>query len=236
MICIHGWACQGGQFADLIRLLAADVRCYCIDLPGHGQTPLDDFEPGFERYAALIADFARDQKLDRPILLGHSMGGILSLLAAPSDRLHPRAIINLDGCLPPAADAIGGLRMIRSWFKEPDFRKRLEALLRKVFFHPSERDARCEAILQTMCSAPEAVLRFLPEQIDELKSETVLARITCPVLYIGGAEPLFDARQAAAGRAHFRVETIPEAGHFLQVYAPDRAAGLIRAFLSDLLP
>jgi len=224
VICIHGWACNGSQFAGLNPFLQKDFRIFCLDLPGHGQTPLDGFSPGFERYAGLLVDFALKHKLDRPVLLGHSMGGVLSLMAAASGRLQPRAVINLDGSLPPREETVAGQRLIRSWLDKPDFRERLRTMLRNAFFLPSERDARCETILQTMCSAPEAVLRAFPEQADALQPDR-----------IGGAAPRYDVRKAANSIPQFHLEQIPDAGHFLHVYAANRVAAIVMSFLKPPL-
>lgn len=231
LICTHGWACNGGQFAELSRLLTKDFRIFQLDLPGHGQTPLDGFLPGFERYAEVIVDFVLEHRLERPVLLGHSMGGVLSLIAAASGRLQPRAVINLDGSLPALEKSLAGQERIRSWLEEPDFRKRLVRYLRTAFFLPSERDARCEAILQTMGSAPDAVLRFLPEQVGGLHPDRILPKVSAPVLYIGSATPRFDVQKAAACIPHLQFEQISGAGHFLQVYAAHPVAILILNFL-----
>jgi len=232
LVCIHGWACNGDQFIELSRLLAKDFRIFRLDLPGHGRTPLDGFLPGFESYAGLIVDFILKHQLERPVLLGHSMGGVLSLMAAAAGQLQHRAIINLDGFLPPTGETLAGQQLIRSWLDESDFRGRLGKLLRKVFFLPSECDARCEAILQTMCSAPDAVLRFLPEQIGGLHPDQILPRLTAPVLFVGSAAPLFDAKQAAADIPRFRLEQLSDAGHFLHIYAADRVAAMVRSFVN----
>ncbi|HLX95315.1 MAG TPA: alpha/beta hydrolase [Verrucomicrobiae bacterium] len=231
LICTHGWACNGGQFAGLSRLLARDFRIFQPDLPGHGQSPLNGFLPGFERYADVIVDFALKHRLERPVLLGHSMGGVLSLIAAASGRLQPRAVINLDGSLPATEKTLAGQERIRSWLEEPDFRERLVRYLRIAFFRPSERDARCEAILQTMGSAPDAVLRFLPEQVDGLHPDRSLPKISAPVLYIGSVAPRFDAQKAAAFIPHLQLEQISGTGHFLQIYAANPVAASIRNFL-----
>ena len=116
---------------------------------------------------------------------------------------------------------------------EPDMR-RADAHSR-IPFLPSERDARCKTILQTMCSAPEAVLRFLPEQIGELHPERILPRVTAPILYIGSAAPRFDSQQAKTLLPHLRLEQIPDAGHFLHIYATERVADLVGNFLKPLL-
>ncbi|MGO8839385.1 MAG: alpha/beta fold hydrolase [Limisphaerales bacterium] len=235
LVCIHGWACNGDQFVDLSRHLAKDFRIFRLDLPGHGRTPLDGFLPGFELYAGMMVDFILKHKLERPVLLGHSMGGMLSLMAAAAGRLQPRAVINLDGSLPPTEETLAGQKMIHGWLDEPDFRRRLALLLRKVFFLPSEHDPRCEAILQTMCSAPEPVLRFLPEQIGGLHPDRILPKVTAPVLYVGCAVPLFDSQKAAAVIPHLRLEQIPDAGHFLHIYAADRLAAILKSFLGPVM-
>lgn len=231
LVCTHGWACNGDQFIELSRFFVKEFRVFRPDLPGHGRTPLNGFLPGFEAYAGEVAEFVSTHKLESPVLLGHSMGGVLSLMAAASGRLHPRAVINLDGGLPPAERTLAGQRTIRSWLDKPDFRERLAGALRETFFQPSERDDRCEKIVKTMCSAPEAVLRFLPEQAGELHPENTLPNVAASVLFIGSAAPRFDAEQAAAAIPDFRLERIPNAGHFLHIYVADRVAALIKDFL-----
>jgi len=235
LICIHGWACSGEQFIELSSFLAKGFRVFCPDLPGHGRTPLNGFVPAFEHYADTIVDFALEHGLEHPVLLGHSMGGVLSLMAAASGRLQPRAVINLDGSLPSTEESLSGLKLIGNWLNEPDFRERLIRLLREAFFLPTERDARCEAILRTMCAAPDAVLRFLPEQVDELHADRILPLVTAPVLYVGSAAPRFDSQEAMALIPHLQLEQISDAGHFPHVYAANKVAALAMNFLEPLL-
>ncbi|HUA38574.1 MAG TPA: alpha/beta hydrolase [Candidatus Sulfopaludibacter sp.] len=231
LICTHGWACHGEQFIPLSQFLGEDFRIFRPDLPGHGRTSLDGFSPTFAHYADALVDFALAQGLTRPVLVGHSMGGVLSVMAAASGRLRPRAVINLDGSLPATEKTLTGQELIRGWLEEPDFRGRLAGFLRKVFFLPAERDARCDAILQMMCSAPEAVLRFLPEQAGELHPEHILPRVKAPVLYIGSSTPRFDVPKATALLPQLHLKQIFDAGHFLHVYAAGPVAILIRDFL-----
>jgi pimeloyl-ACP methyl ester carboxylesterase len=217
MICTHGWACDGAQFFELSQFLEKDFRIFRPDLPGHGRTPLKQFSPGFETYANALVDFALTHELEGAVLLGHSMGGVLSMIAASSGRLRPLAVINLDGSFPASEKTLEGQKMIRGWIGEPDFRERLANLLREAFFLPAERDERCEAILATMCSAPDEVLRFLPEHVAELQPNSVLRKVRAPTLYVGSATPRFDKERAAALIPNFRFEQI-DAGHFLHVY------------------
>jgi len=232
LVCVHGWGCEGGQFEEISRLLDGDFRIYRPDLPGHGRTPLGTFEPGFAAYAAAVADFVRRCGLERPILLGHSMGGVLSIMAAQD--LAVRAVVNLDGSLPAAPHTLAGQAVIRGWLDEPDFRARLADALREGFFLPAEREARCEEIIRAMCAAPDSVLRFLPEKISEIQPERILPAIEVPVLYIGAARPRYDLGAARALLPQMEDRHIPDGGHFLHVYQPVKIAALVRAFAASL--
>ncbi len=232
LVCLHGWGCCGEQFTALAEEFGCDYRVYMPDLPGHGLSPLGDFDPGFETYSEALAEFIAAKELKKPILLGHSMGGVLALMTA--SRVEVRAIVSLDGSLPAAAHALAGQTAIRSWLDTPDFRVRLAGALREAFFLPHERDERCESIIRRMCAAPEAVLRFLPEKISSLRPAEILSQVRVPVLFVGASNPRFDAESAAelVRDAHFR--QIPTAGHFLHIYALAEVCNLTRRFLAGL--
>lgn len=230
LVFIHGWCCEGGQFAELAASLSRAYRVYCPDLPGHGRTALGTFQPGFANYADALAAWITDRQLDRPILVGHSMGGALALMAAT--RVPVRAVINLDGSLPAAPSTLQAQARIRQWLDLPDFRQRLAEALRDGFFLPDEQGPQAEEIVHSMISAPEDVLRFLPETIHTLDAARILPRLRMPVLYIGAQNPRFDAAAVKALRPDVPWKQIPNSGHFLHLYAPGKVAELIEAFLN----
>lgn len=230
LVFVHGWCCEGAQFAQLAGILSQAFRIYRPDLPGHGRTPLGDFRPGFEAYADALAQWIGDRRLDRPILVGHSMGGVLSLMAGA--RVSIGAVINLDGSLPAAATTLAAQATLRSWLGKPDFRQRLAGALREGYFLPHERDARAEEVIKSMCSATEPVLRFLPETISTLDASQILPKVEVPVLYIGAENPRFDSGHARGLLPQLRLEQIRNAGHFLHLRAPEKVAEIAMAFLN----
>lgn len=230
LVCVHGWGCEGGQFEKLAQMLETDFRIHRPDLPGHGETPLGTFAPGFAAYSAALAEWIIRHGLEHPILLGHSMGGVLSLMAAK--RIGARAVINLDGSLPAARSTLEGQATIRGWLGQPDFPIRLADSLRAHFFLPHERDEEMEKIIHRMCSAPEPVLRFLPETINTLRPEDILAEVGVPVLYVGADKPRFDPVAAQALLPQLAMDRIPGTGHFLHMRAPGQVARLVREFLA----
>lgn len=234
LVCLHGWCCEGGQFAKLAQMLEKDFRIYRPDLPGHGQTPLGTFEPGFAFYASALAEWISRKNLERPVLIGHSMGGALSLMAA--NQVEARAVINLDGFLPATRSTLDGLAAIRGWLGRPDFLELLATTLREIHYLPHERDEEMDKIIRQMCSAPEAVLRFLPETINTLRPEQILAELRMPVLYVGAHTPRFDPIAAKALLTQVTMKQISQTGHFLHMRAPEQVADLVREFLGNPSP
>ena len=76
LVLLHGLAERRQIFDRLVPLLAARVRVVAVDLPGFGASPPlpgGGFDLGVvcERVAAAIAELG----LERPVMLGHSLGG-----------------------------------------------------------------------------------------------------------------------------------------------------------------
>src|SRR5260221_974861 len=80
IVFVHGWASSSKMWAGLVPPLAADYRCWSLDLPGFGDS--DKPAPlwySIPNYTALILAFARQQGLGPLRVVGHSMGGLITL-------------------------------------------------------------------------------------------------------------------------------------------------------------
>lgn len=106
VIALHGWLDNAASFSRLAPLLNG-VRIVALDLPGHG---LSDHRPpgaGYNiwDYAYDILQTAEQFGWQRFSLLGHSLGGIVSVLLAGAmpERIERLALI--DGLIPYTGEA-----------------------------------------------------------------------------------------------------------------------------------
>ena len=82
VLLIHGWSSSWYANSPLFDLLAQRFHAIAIDLPGYGQSPRFEEKTTIPKYADLIADLI-EQVSDGPVvLLGHSMGGMISVTLA----------------------------------------------------------------------------------------------------------------------------------------------------------
>ena len=83
-LALHGWYDNAGSFDPLIQFLPRDMTLLALDLPGHGFS--DHYNKNVSYYfTGFISDIVEVLSYlawKRPILIGHSMGGVLANLVA----------------------------------------------------------------------------------------------------------------------------------------------------------
>jgi pimeloyl-ACP methyl ester carboxylesterase len=93
IVMVHGLAGNLRNFYELIERLSVDHRVIAVDRPGCGySTMLSGEHPGLRAQATLLAQFIRKLDLGQPMVVGHSMGGALSLALAID---HPDCVRTL---------------------------------------------------------------------------------------------------------------------------------------------
>lgn len=79
---IHGWSSSWYAMSPMFPPLQRKYRILAVDLPGYGRSPRLPTQTTIPHYADLLANLIRSQT-DRPaVLIGHSMGGMISLSIA----------------------------------------------------------------------------------------------------------------------------------------------------------
>ncbi|MBE0582279.1 MAG: alpha/beta hydrolase, partial [Desulfofustis sp.] len=81
-ILIHGWSSSSYAMSPLSGLLSQRFHCLSVDLPGYGSSPPFEDRTTIQRYADLIADLIEEVSNGPVVLVGHSMGGMISTTVA----------------------------------------------------------------------------------------------------------------------------------------------------------
>ncbi len=81
VLCIHGLASNHNDFTyGMMEDLARDHRVIAIDRPGSGWSTRDGAgRAPLTEQAAMVAAFVKAEGLDRPVIVGHSLGGAVAL-------------------------------------------------------------------------------------------------------------------------------------------------------------
>lgn len=238
LVLCHGFTGSSHDFSEHIDLLAASRRVVTVDHRGHGQSTKTGTLEGYS-IEQLSSDFAAFLQAvgDGPVdLLGHSMGGRISLHAVLDRPELVHSLVLMDtsawSFVPPDENIRA---LVRAWIEAFDPSKGMpdklgpfgpeDALVEAAM--PSEWLAEKQRIFSGMDAyAVKALGLALMVDIDQggTSLRANLPSITCPTTVIAGEHdhPLVDqAPELAAEVADGRLVVIPGAYHSPQLTHPD---------------
>ena len=96
---IHGIGSSGTGWNDLSPLLADFLEPYAIDLRGHGQSAHPDSGYLYDNYIDDLDRLLPALEISNPILIGHSLGGIVALWWAARHSHQAAAVVAIDSPL-----------------------------------------------------------------------------------------------------------------------------------------
>jgi pimeloyl-ACP methyl ester carboxylesterase len=105
IIFIPGFASSGEVWNETSTAFEKDFTCYTLTMAGFaGVKPQPN--PSFENWKTEIANYIKDNKIEKPILVGHSMGGGLALAIAADypDLIAKIVVVDALPCLAALSD------------------------------------------------------------------------------------------------------------------------------------
>src|SRR5688572_33439435 len=104
IILVHGWTCDESSWKEQVPALSKSYRVITLDLPGHGKSGMPKAF-SMELFARAVEAVRAEAKVDRAVLVGHSMGTPVIRKYALMYPARVAGLVVVDGLvqLPPAA-------------------------------------------------------------------------------------------------------------------------------------
>ncbi|MFA5805769.1 MAG: alpha/beta hydrolase [Melioribacteraceae bacterium] len=90
LVFVHGWSCDKSYWNDQVKTFSPKYKVVAIDLAGHGESGSDRKNYTMELFGEDVAAVVNKLKLNKVILIGHSMGG--SVIIEAAKRLKGKVI------------------------------------------------------------------------------------------------------------------------------------------------
>ena len=253
LILIPGLASGSWVWQETIRAFAPGHAVYVLTLPGFDGRPPAGPAP-FAAARAAIEDLIASRHLDKPVLVGHSLGGILALAVAEDKPGALGGVVSIDGLpvMPGAEDMTPGQR---AQFAEQTraqvarqpaalFARQQQAYMRTIGVLDM---SRADALAQLTARSDPASVGLWSADVLTLDLRPGLKTIQAPVLAI---MPYFDLDSAQQGMTpaakadyyralmegtpKLQVVTVAPARHFAMFDQPQAVTAAIRTFLDTL--
>ena len=247
---IHGWSSSWYAMSPLIKLVSQRFRAIAVDLPGYGASPPLPERATIPAYVEVLANFIERVSDGPVVLIGHSMGGMISLtLALRYPPLVERMVLidpTISGRLSRHINLLVspinilerfGLGLVVS-ATERLMVGITDRIMRPASFAErtgiTEQDyARLRADVRRPGQGRVRAECFFAMRENDLRGQ--LGQVEAPALVMWGAEdntvPLRDAGVVADEWPGADLRIIPKAGHWPHFETPDIVRRQVAAFL-----
>lgn len=248
VLLLHGWLGSWVLWRDTIEVLGREFRTYALDFFGFGESGVvADLEQEHERqssftvptYVEMVYQFMERMGIKKAPLIGHSMGGTVSLNTA---ILHPEKVVKV--CVIGSPINGNSLNLLLKLSGNPTlaslfwlFGGKGLLLFLRGYSYLMAKDGRTMSRMIASDVSKISMESFF-QSIGTLRTTDLrpdLGRIQMSTLGMYGQHDIIvrpsENQTLKVGVPHARIEWFPDAGHFIMLDSPDRFITTLRDWL-----
>jgi pimeloyl-ACP methyl ester carboxylesterase len=231
MLLVHGWTCDHTYFAPQAEYFSPRHRVISVDLRGHGVSDKPEQDYTMAGFADDLAFLCEQLGVDRPVVVGHSMGGVIAFEMAARHPDLVGAVVAIDSPLVPPEALASQIPAFVEGLKSPAYQDASRNFVSNMLFLPTDDPERKAQIVEHMSSAPQYVMYSAMESIFACDTAGSTAGCRAPALLINAAAPLADLDRLRDACPHIMVGQTVGAGHFNHLEVPDQVNAMIDRFM-----
>ena len=245
LLFLHGWTGDRSWWKHQVAPFSSDYRVVTLDQAGHGESGKNRTNWTVASLAADVETVVNQLRLQRVILIGHSMGGPVALIAARRiNERKPGAVLavigvdtlqNVEQARLPDEQAKGYIQAFQNDFKGTT------AMLFKGMLPENTDPQLRELLVAGSQSQDPAVAIPLMRDLFQLDQRTLLQQAKVPVRCINAAPGSFQFATPTAvdtnrKYADFNAVIIQGTGHFPMLEKPTELNRKLREVLEEFTP
>jgi pimeloyl-ACP methyl ester carboxylesterase len=211
IIFLHGLGASITSWKKLMGAMPFGYNIYLVDLLGHGGSDAPEMHYTIKKQAQALEDLISDQRLDEPVLFGHSYGGWVAAYYAAQHSIGALVLEDAVGLKEAFDQIVAGKR-------EDDYKR---VFLKEAMETVGNKEYVIKSILDS---------DFEGDQLDE----KMLNGIGAPTLILWGKNDLMmSADNALIFKKNIKnseIEILDDAGHVPHFTKPAEVARAIQEF------
>jgi pimeloyl-ACP methyl ester carboxylesterase len=234
VVLVHGMACDHTHLLPQLEHLAPRSRVVAVDLRGHGSSDKPDGTYTTGVFGDDLLAVLDELGVERPVLIGHSLGGSVCLDLAVRRPDVVRSIVLLDSGVRSLDVRRADLQPFYATLGGPDHAERVRAFVAERLFEPIDGPAVLDTVATTMAATPAHVFLAMADGVLAFDSLAAARACTMPALLVLSDRPFVEPEVVASLPPNWRTARVVGAGHFLQLVVPDQVNAMLDRWL-DLL-
>jgi pimeloyl-ACP methyl ester carboxylesterase len=230
LLFVPGWCCDHRAFQPQFDYFARSQRVTSLDLRGCGESDAPEDGYSIPQLADDVARFCSAAEIDRPVVVGHSLGGMIAVeLGARYPSIVSALVLVDPGPIDPLPETVEFFEEFAEQLASPDG----EAVRREFVQNMGARyEERARWIVEHMCAVPQPIATAVIRGVSAWNGREPFARCEVPILLLlsdfdEDTEPL----RLRELRPNLEVGITVGAGHFHQLEVPGQVSAMIERFL-----
>jgi pimeloyl-ACP methyl ester carboxylesterase len=235
VVLVHCWMCNRTFWSEQVPVLSRQYRTIAVDLPGHGDATADRENWTVGQFGDDVAGLLEELDLSNVVLVGHSMGGPVSLRTAALAGDRVRGIVAVDTLHDAEFDFSGEeMEGFMAAF-EADFVGTCREFVRQMF--PEEGvEETMNRVRETSCSEHSAPTGTgLMRDFGRIEMTRWMSDAGVPIRAVNAAAPNPTKVDTNRKYADFDVELMENVGHYPHMTRPEQFNPLLLDAIEDVL-
>ena len=244
IVLLHGFGEDGSIFNQQLDVLTKNYHVIIPDIPGTGDSEINhnEVEADMDMLADCIKSLLDYLKINKMVLLGHSMGGYITLSFAEkyADRLYAFGLIHSTAFADTEEKKLNrsrGIEIMKQYGASSFLRNTFPNLF-AAEYKSLNHDELNKLITQFSYITTDACVYYYKAMIARKDKTLVLKKTNLPVLFVIGEEdiaaPMADVLQQVPMAAVSSVHILKNTGHMSMKEAPDKLNIILKEFLDNI--
>jgi pimeloyl-ACP methyl ester carboxylesterase len=231
LLFVHGWCCDWTAFKPQFEYFAHTHTVTAVDLRGCGQSDRPESGYHIRDFADDLAGFCRQVGIDKPVVMGHSLGGGIAVELGARYPSLARALVLVDpNPIDPLPDTVKYFEAAADQLEGPSGEE-----VRRLWTQSmgARNPELARWISDLMCATPLPIAAAVIRNLNDWNGVGALSLCEIPILLLsrapgGGAA---EAVRLLAIKPDLEVGMTVGAGHFIQLEVPEQVNAMIERFL-----
>jgi pimeloyl-ACP methyl ester carboxylesterase len=232
LLFVPGWCCDHTAFEPQFDYFRDSHAVTALDLRGVGKSDTPEEGYSIPELTDDVAALCAEVGIEKPVVVGHSLGGMIAVELAARYSSLPSALVLVDpGPIDPPPETVEFFREFAEQLEGPDGEK-----IRRAYV--GDFDTRDEElarwIVDHMCRVQQPIAAAVVRGVSEWNGREPFSRCELPVLLLRrwiGAET--DVLRLLELKPDLEVAITNGAGHFHQLEVPEQVNAMIERFLQQ---
>ncbi len=231
LVLVHGAACNRRFWEPQVDAFAATNRVIAVDLRGHGQSDAPAQRYTMRLFSDDLAWTCAQLGVDKPVVVGHSLGGMVALDLAATYPDRVCAAVLIDSLLCAGGDRTEVVRHLVEQLGGSEPGPALRSYF-KAFFGPyDDPGLEAWALDQAVLTQAHVTSSLWEESVRSWDDAAALAACRAPLLYIDAGTPNADLARASELCPGLMIARTVGSGHFSPLVVPEQVNAMLERFL-----